>query len=226
MALHCDKQWYSINLMELHIMANTNQTFTLSADCFALVAESVACYFDFENSEKGTADNLRTALGEAPTLELYNAIRDAWLEAYKAKKGGKVSADACDMAWSRAFKLTGMDKPKAATKAATEKAEKRDEAKKAVEKAIADYAGDAVKLADEANVAMKKGDASAAKLLTDAALKVQKENAKKASDEAKKAATAKRKQIGEMIKNADSKLLDTIIGVLTGELATMRKKTK
>lgn len=200
----------------------------LDKDTARLVVESVASFFDVEGAEEGVKSNLSAALtptGGEFTLAHYDAVRNAWLAAYKVKKGG-ASPDACNMAWSRAFEITGLKKPRAASKAAADKAEKRSEAAKAVEVEINSCAADPVKLAEKATKALAKGDAAAAALATKALTKVQKENASAAAKASKEAATKKREAIREALKNADDKMLDTVLGILAGELVATKKRTK
>lgn len=67
--------------------------------------------------------------GEPVVLGWHDAVRLSFGDSYKSAKGGMLSDDAVNMAWSRVMKLLADDygyvKPKAETKGAEAKAEKR-----------------------------------------------------------------------------------------------------
>ena len=203
-------------------------TIIINNDVAALVVESANGAAQGFSALRTATDNLATALGLSPTLELWEAVANAWKAQYRTKTGA--GDDAVNMAWSRMVKRLsedcGMDKPKATTKGATKKAETRTETKKAVDAAINAAGGDAAKLAESAAAAIKAGNVKDAKILTDAAVAVQNDAnkaAKKAADDAMRDA---RKKVAELVKTADAAMLEKIIGVLSGELVTMKKKTK
>lgn len=71
----------------------------------------------------------QTEPNEPVALGWHEAVRLSWGDEYRSAKGGALSDDAVNMAWSRVMKLLADDygyvKPKAETKGAEAKAEKR-----------------------------------------------------------------------------------------------------
>jgi len=79
--------------------------------------------------------------GEPVVLGWHEAVRLSFGDCYKSARGGKISDDAVDKAWSRVMKLLSDDyayvKPKAETKGAELKSVKRAEEKQAIAALIA-----------------------------------------------------------------------------------------
>lgn len=203
-------------------------TIIIKNEVAALIVESANGFATSFSLEVAATDSLAAAMGTSPTFEEWEANGNAWKVQYKLKR--QCEQAAADMAWSRAVgrlkEQCGLVKPKAATQGAQDKAEKRSEAAKAVEAEINSCAADPVKLAEKATKALAKGDAAGAALATKALTKVQKENAATAAKASKEAATKKREAIREALKNADDKMLDTVLGILAGELVATKKRTK
>jgi hypothetical protein len=80
--------------------------------------------------------------GEPVVLGWHDAVRLSFGDCYKSARGGKISDDAVDKAWSRVMKLLSDDyayvKPKAETKGAEAKSAKRAEEAEAVAALIAE----------------------------------------------------------------------------------------
>jgi hypothetical protein len=200
----------------------------ISNDTAALVVESAnGAARGFTVLNEATTC-LATALGTAPTLELWEAVSNAWKAQYKTTS--RCGDDAVNMAWSRMVKRLSefcmLDKPKATGKSAVKKAESRSESKKAVQAAINAAGGDIVKLAESAAAAIKAGNTKDAAVLSKAAIELQNDAGKAAEKAANDALKDARKKCADLVKTADAAMLEKILGLLSGELVTMKKKTK
>jgi len=98
---------------------------------------------DAETAQAGIGSILSDVLLSQGDLKLgwFDAVRLAWCDAYGLARGGSVSDDAKRQAWSRVFKLTGLEKPKSDNAESQAKAERREKSKAEQDKLEADLAG-------------------------------------------------------------------------------------
>ena len=94
---------------------------------------------DAESTQAGIGVILHDVLMSQGDLALgwYDAVRLAFSDAYGVARGASVSDEAKRKAWSRAFGLTSLEKPKAQSDAAIAKAEQREKSKAEQEKLLA-----------------------------------------------------------------------------------------
>jgi hypothetical protein len=98
---------------------------------------------DAESTQAGIGSILHDVLMSQGDLALgwYDYVRVRFCDAYGVARGVAVSEEGLRKAWSRAFGLTGLDKPKSQSSEATAKAEQREKAKAEMEKLVASVNG-------------------------------------------------------------------------------------
>jgi hypothetical protein len=98
---------------------------------------------DAESTQAGIGAILHDVLLSQGDLALgwYDYVRVRFCDAYAVARGVAVSEEGLRKAWSRAFGLTGLDKPKSQSTEATAKAEQREKAKAKEAELLASVSG-------------------------------------------------------------------------------------
>lgn len=123
-----------VNVLPVNLFVATLGEFsddiTKSADMLVSVEKLEGNIADTKAGISSILWGVLVSQGEPVALGWHDAVRLSWGDAYRSAKGGTLSDDAVDKAWSRNMKLLGDDygyvKPKAETKGAEAKAIKRE----------------------------------------------------------------------------------------------------
>ena len=165
--------------------------------------------------------------GEPVTFAWFELVRVTWQGIYLSAKGGKLSDNALEVAWSRVLKLVsddyGLTKPKAETADAKKKAEQREVKAQELKELVASYEAvpiDDIKSEIKAlfNVVADGGDAGkVAKKEADKLVKVVEKLTKSESEELKAEQKAVKDKIKELLKNvSDIYVLRDVMDMLQG----------
>lgn len=161
----------------------------------------------FETKANEIAAHIARAMGTEPTLEHWEAVRDAFCEGYTAERRcePKTAANRWSAVTAILEREFGLSKPRARTPEAEKKAEQRKRAGEAVEAALSAIPATATpeEVLHKAAQALASGDTKTAKALQDAALKKAKEASQAAATAAKEAVNAARKRAKEAISKCD-----------------------
>lgn len=154
---------------------------------------------DAETAQAGIGSILSDVLLSQGELKLgwFDAVRVTWCDAYGVARGGSVSDEAKRQAWSRVFKLTGLEKPKSENAESQAKAERREKAQAEQAKLEADLAG--LSVADIRAQAKELFEQAAEVALDDSKL------SKAKADEANRLVKVADKKIKEATKSAKDK---------------------